>query len=333
MAVNDQTNSSQKSPPRKSALGQIAHGLARVPLVQMAAGFAVLVAALSLPEPRTILSLEARTEIVSVKIANPNAAAFRLTNAQVEIGRPQPLCLASVLVRPQANAVVTYARDGIGEFFVTVQGEYDVDTPEGGLALTFDGPLRLFLAANAANCSSGPQELPANGILTVGAPAIEVTEANGQSLDLLSGKVSVFGRAVSSLFGAVPLSIRPFVPNALYFASDQPLIPGSMLFDAEDTNAPGPAFWRGTVRFATDDSVPGLYVSASANAAQVKLVAPTISGGGSSETDTVSLGLAARLAGDPNLRVLYWLLGLLGIGASIGDAMLRAFRGRTGGIL
>jgi hypothetical protein len=151
-------------------------------------------------------------------------------------------------------------------------------------------------------------------------------------LPVLSGQLTIYGRAVSSIIG-IPLErlerITLVPPHSLYVADTVAIPAGSQIGRALSPSIDGKlalARWWG---FADIDMTPtgnserGILVEASTNASTLEVLPPAppdlLSGFREVDAvDTISLTLGAQLAGDPNLR---WLLAITGGVVATGGAL------------
>ena len=266
----------------------------------------------------TMVSVSARSEIVEVGVTQPDAMAFILRGVRVI---PSLECAQGILVRPGQGAVVRYQQTASGGLAISVDGDHVLEFEAGGAggSATGDEPGIFLLEPEDAECAPpSVTRLPVNGLLDLGAEPANVADFDYDPALLLSGDIRTHGRAISSI-GPVPLSFPPFTPNALFLADSSPLLAGSRLANAVDSQG-RPARWWGFADFEIGER--GLRVEAATNATEVDLIAATPAlgpGGGTSAggVDRISLTAGSRVAFDPNLRwlaffaaILVFLLGL-----------------------
>ena len=299
----------------------------------------VLTIALTPPRPLTLVAASVRAETLRLTIFNPDEASFRLASARVDdAGRVT--CVKDAIFRPEQNATVTYTREVGGPLIVRVEGRSSWRNRTALLGKAPRGVLIRVDPADKACFTPGRVRLPIAGALTIG--LLSASDATGEtSLPVLSGQLTIYGRAVSSVLG-FPLArlerLTLVEPQSLYLAESISLPPGSQIGRAFAANggrsASRDARWWG---FVDADMTPagaferGLLIEASTNASALELMPPaprvTVSETsnvvetGPARTDVISLTLGAQLAGDPNLRWLFAIAGgfiaVIGVAANV----------------
>lgn len=325
------TNRFGAPPPRRRLGAAIVSTLCAVVLVL------ALVATFS--EPSTVLSAVLRTEAVTLRVMQPSAARMLLPRARLP-GTDE--CLEAVIVEPARGATVSYLRPRGEAMTVRVDGplRWSACRAEGGACAAADPPREShddardlgFELSAAPGCAAGARvRLPVHGLAVFGATPTQLHGPEALQLALLGGELVVHARAVRDL-GGFPLP-RPFRPDALYQANEFTLPGRSILGDAallgDATAVPGApdTYWFG---FADADlgngSEQSIVVSASANTGAVDVYLPNphpdAAAGAPGRPERLSLSLLARLAGDPNLLILYGGLGLLALVVGLRSALL-----------
>lgn len=283
---------------------------------------AVAAAAFLLDAPNTMLSASVHTEVVELQVVNTAASTFALSRGRLESSNA---CHESIVVKPEVGALVTYARPGKGTLTVSVYGPavwYDAARRQNGQVFQSADNLAFELRDREKEgvipCPpEGRVRLPVQGVVTFGSDLAEIRDATTQQVALLSGKLTLYGRAMPKLLG-VPLDFGPLKADALYFSREIPVPGGSRIAtatrhpsDHADTNSD--ARWFGFADVVFGEGGPGaMTVEASTNARFVELYTPAPfhreAGGGGYRPDIISLSLGARLTGDPNLL---WIYGLI----------------------
>jgi hypothetical protein len=287
------------------------------PVMVLSGLLVVTVTASCVSEPHTMVSATVNTEYASTRVVSPQDGAFRLAAARID-----DTCVRDVFIEPATGAVVALTRPAKGELVVDVIGDSAWHSPyhQNDARQTRERHLRL-VVSNDCDCASGRSvRLPFKGLATIGADLQEVTsDFEKPQLALLSGQLAIYGRSI------IDLNFGPFQARALYLSQTLPVPAGSRIAaarrDKPSSAAAGPAAkyegdispWYGFVDADFDaEGSSGLTVEASTNARFVEIYPPApfrIEGEvHGSRPDVVSLSLAARLSGDPNL---VWLLGVL----------------------
>lgn len=274
----------------------------------------IVVAALALPTPSTLVVVTAKSETASVVVAQREAGRIGLTAAyNDETGA----CLTGVEISPDQGTKLTYTRIQRGPLYLGVAGSFALTSNETGL-VKHNGAFRLIVGDPARGCESAAgARLPANGIVEVGNEG--VVPVDTESAFLLEGKLTLLNRAIDKLYGIIPLDWGPFSANGLYPEQEVGIPAGARLANAKQRNGEL-ARWWGFVDF--DPESTALDVRMSSNAISLELFGPTPaeSSGSSSipsdligAPDIVAFSQGARLANDPNLRWLYGLAAFLAL--------------------
>ncbi len=270
-----------------------------------------------LAPPNTLIAARLDTEVLELRVANPHA--MRITLREARLGFDGP-CLKDLVIEPRRGAVVRYVREMRRALRVEIDGPvaWDADgAAEEAAGATF--------VVGSTGCGEGQAlRLPVAGMARFGDSRFFQDPA-APPLALLEGQLVVYGRALPTLL-SMPLPS----PHALYPVNEITLPGGSVLGD-DPTQAEAAASWFGhVVADLSDDGAPALAVSASTNAMEVPLRLPIANAGegqASASAEIISLGMMARLAGDPNLRWLYLLVGavvaVVGSLASLRDGVRR----------
>lgn len=294
----------------------------------------VLLIAFTLPQPLTMVAASARAETLDIRVLNPDEASFVLPHARA--GQHGP-CLTNVIVRPDQGSTVIYTRPVGGPLIVAVKGPSSWRNTSVLLGEK-KGPsdvTEFFIDPADRQCAgSGAVRLPIAGELTIG--TLSTTGASGdRPMPILEGNLKVYGRAVDALlFGAIPLGwlerLTNAEPGTLYVAETIVLPAGSHVghaFTNKPDASPVARWWGFVDANVSDRAERGMVIEASTNASTLKLVAPaprTLPAAGTTpmdDPDIVSLTLAARLVGDPNLRWLFaivsFMVVLIGVEAQL----------------
>lgn len=305
--------------PRRALLRLLGREAPAAIVGLLAVGLAIVF--FTLPPPTTVLSATANSETLSVKVSNPQAAAFVLRGARDALSEA---CLPTIVVEPDFDSEITYLRQLGGPLTLSVTGKssWRTDTQQIGgsdeLAIFRLDPLD-------ETCKPDPiVRIPTNGVLEIGAEPVDVVDTGHVWSTLISGDIRVYGRALSAI-GPLTLNFGPFAPDSLYLADSSPLPAGSRLTGAQDSNG-APARWWGfaQVDFRNAEKL-GIDVEATTNARKVFLFAPAPSAQAAAKPDMISLSTGARLAGDPNLR---WVATLSTIMLAVVSLLGAFFRTR-----
>jgi hypothetical protein len=291
-----------------------------------------LLAIVSLEVPRTLLYLSARTEWVEVQVIDPKRSALWLPRA---FHPDTKSCVERVFVTPAVGSVVRYVRPRGSSLRVIVEAAAGTTVSHGdGPARRLDeaGLLRYQVIRSGADCSTQDRvRLPAHGHLVVGqALAVQPSAMDEPSNLLISGKLQVFGRAITRLLW-LRLDAPPFVAGALYPVNELQLPGGTVVQRAlaEDRQADPAAelaAWSGFVDMNDADPSQALDIEATSNARSVAIYLPSPpvhQGQGGAAPDVMSLTQSARLLGDPNLRWIYGALTALTLVSPLAGVAIR----------
>jgi hypothetical protein len=286
--------------------------------------FIVILVALWLPEPETMVVANVRAETMAVSVADGDDASFRLNAATRDGGKT---CLRDVKVRPDPESTVTYTRR-IGEpLIVGIQG--------GASYAAMNAPVQhsarlvVFALDTTEPCRSAPAvRLPVVGVLMVGSAAIGGGDMT--QMPILSGNLDVYARATSKI-GPIPLDWLNGATSAAtrgFFHVESLDVPAGARIGYTRTlrNRRGRSPWWGfaDVNLA-DRSERGMLVEASTSASELEILNPlppsfrqaqVLPAGEDAPDeppafDVISLKLGARLLGDPNLRWLFTLMTVI----------------------
>lgn len=271
--------------------------------------------------PSTLVSASLHTESVSFRVTSPESVRIVFPKA-LRLDKDSKTCLENLLVEPALGASIRYTRPVHQPLEVSVSGSVTLTYAAKGKELTEKVRDVTIEVHDATGCADQRvQRLPVQGDRAIfGAHALDLTSAHDASLRMLSGRLTVYGRALSTVLG-IPLSASSG-RNALYVAGEIPLPGGAVIEEPEVAKVPEPtqrgsAMWSGfaDVDFTNEGSA-AISVEASTNAGAVSIFLPTPNLGQAARSDdpeTVSLSLMARLTGDPHLLLVYGLLGMLGL--------------------
>lgn len=295
-----------------------------------AVGFAAVLVGLvlTLDAPSVLVSGELETESAEIKVLNPDQMILELPLAATILDGVD-VCAPNIRLSVARGAEVFLTLQPDGGFVLATGGEtnWSSDLKSGQLREA-EGAYFLVSPDNGDCKWRGRLRLPVVGELTAGMTATgEVTPS--ELRPLLSGHLTIHGRATERVFGVLPLSL---------FASFTPIEPGK-LFNAGTYDIPaGSRMEGGTARFAgfvdvdilptgyaSLDNRMTLYVTTNARELSIFAPSPRLSNevaSGAPPTllaDTISMTFGARLANDPNLHVIFGgisalilIVGLLG---------------------
>jgi hypothetical protein len=319
-----------------------------------------------LQTPSTLVAAELSTESVQFRVTAPQSAAIALRKA---IWEEKGSCLSDVFVEPQVGATVWYTRPGRDALQILINGPVILTHQDGKeeasqrlktlsllvtggeagpaksaakLPVEPGGSEKMERSPEAITDGCGDtlvQRLPIEGDNVIfGAYPLQLTGAKDVPLRLLGGRLTVYGRARSHVLG-----IR-FLPDAakqaLYVAGEFALPGGTVIEDRVSTDEGADrqrtsAIWAGfaDTNFKSDSSL-GLTVHASTNTGTVSLYLPAPNLGPdvrkTSDPETVSISLMARLIGDPHLLLIYGFLGLVALGLGLVNAIREILNIRGG---
>lgn len=282
-----------------------------------------LIILLSLPEPRTVLAVEAHTESVRQKIVSPDQSAFFITGGQTEIfgsqaAETEAACSEDPThVSPGVGSDVTYRRYQDGVLVVVVSAPATVEAAGEVIALGTDQVARITVDPNSGCSIPSSLRLPLNGDLEIGQEPQIALDPSFVPAIMSSAEITVYARAVERLF-FLPLNFGPFEPGAFYVADGFPLPPSSHI-DGAARLVDGKlerAVWWGNADLSFDEGSNDMVVRAAvtANELSVNNLALFDASGSSADSptgDRISLTLSARLLGDPNLRIIYAFIGFI----------------------
>jgi hypothetical protein len=288
--------------------------------------------------PSTTVSVALLTETLEMVTVNPRQGRILLEHARVnDYG-----CVRNVVLSPGQGSRVYYSRPRHQALQIVISGDSLIEYTPAAQSNIKERRSERSTSIRAVIADAGTEKceenmpvgvrLPVHGLVRYGTEFAPFSDAT-PSLQLLSGKVSVFSRATDSLVG-IPLSVAPFVPNALYGTA--PIeIPGGSVLEGADNSARGstgdatPWYGFADVGFTTSD--PGaIQVAASTNARRIKLHPPNPVANEERtgvQPDVIALSMVARLGGDPNLLWLYSVVACLAALATLAD-FLFAIAGR-----
>jgi|TARA_R110002020_G_scaffold83397_1_gene206997 hypothetical protein len=295
-----------------------------------AIGFAGLLVGLvlTLDSPSVLVSGELETESAEIRVLNPDQMILEIPLAST-VMEGSDVCASNVRISVERGAEVFLTLQPDGSLVVATGGETNWSSDLSSAQIVEPEGAYFLVASSSEQCAwRGTLRLPIVGELTAGMTASgEISPA--ELRPLLSGRLTIHGRATERVFGFVPLSL---------FAAFTPIEPGK-LFNAGAYNIPaGSRLEGGSARFAgfadvqivsPETALPGegmiLHVSTNARELSIFAPSPRLSNqtkGGAPPTllaDTISMTFGARLANDPNLHVIFGgisalilIVGLLG---------------------
>lgn len=280
----------------------------RVSLIIVAILLALMIINIvTLPEQRVLIAGEMRVDTLATTIQNASESEYLLPVALVSTGYGQrSMCTEEIVIRPESGTTVFVTQELSGRLSIAFDGPIHWSTL-GQPATGNDVPPTFVLSPTAATCLwSEAIRLPIAGTLDVGLEVSGLQEPGTQVLALHSAKLSIFGRAIDRIFGFVPVEqIARFVPLPL--AANRLYPSGTFDVPAGSRLSAGDERWWGYLD-ARPESERGvtLMVNTAANSVDVFVPVPSNAGETAFEPEQVSLTLAARLAGDPNI---VWLFG------------------------
>jgi hypothetical protein len=277
----------------------------------------VVVAVVVLTTPSTLVAATLRTERVQFRVTSAESARMAFSFARTS---PDDACREKVLVQPGRGALVTYTRPARSALEVYIEGPVIVQVGNGTQTAQTNLTVTVSGSGDCAADAEAGQRLPIVGsAASFGGHPVPLRDAGDVPLRLLSGQLTVYGRAVSDLG---PFSIAVSGRRHALYVAGEIAVPGGTVIE-EPRTATGElidsgqsAIWTGfaDVDLGKEGST-GMTVEAATNAGSVALFlpAPKVAGDPtrSGEPETVSLSHMARLAGDPHLLMLYGVLGVL----------------------
>lgn len=282
-----------------------------------------IVSEVALYSPRTMISLKAETESLDFITTNSQASTLWFEKIFDKI---ENICLENLAVIVSNGTKINYSRQHREKLTVSIDGQMAITSGQDqtGKRTEF---VRLVADPLHKTCPvDGIIRLPIGGLLTVGTDLSFPSQQGEASLLLLSGEVSVFGRATSSIFGVIPLNWGPFEQDALYFVQKLDLPAGSKIQGVGITASNESRWWGySDVDLRGESKSINLNATTNAHALEVYTPAPywaSTAKDAPSRPDVVALSMSARLSGDPNMLWLYGLVVLLstifgGIGAML----------------
>lgn len=261
--------------------------------IVFAAGLA-LIATLALHglsgKPRTLTSIDARTELISFSVFNPDLAILYAQGFRIVSwpdGTLDSQCAAGAFM-PGVGSRVTYQRIDKTPLLVIVEGEGTFRKADDEI-LPFNGELFL-MADPKCDASLMANRLPVWGPGRIGS-AFSM-RSDGPSPTLLSGTLDVFGRTVS-----VPLWGNG---GAIYVAIEDMAIPAGSLIQTDPitaTNASSraPNSDAAMFGFVGLSDEPGLSVSVSTESPELSITPP----GARADSSHIDLSLFVQVINDP----------------------------------
>lgn len=288
----------------------------------------------TLPAPNTFLSASLNAETLLQTVGEGRRVLLPLPRA-VHINTDGVASCRTVTdpILVRSGSAVTYSAPIAGDLSITVSRGEQFDTYRVLSSRPSPGDSVEDAALRGACAWEGRMRLPIFGSLVVGMPLIAET---GDKLELLlGGSLRIFGRSTeTALGGLVPIgflsSLLSVEPGHLYEVQEVQLIPGSVLGPAiaeEDGSGAPEAVWRGfaDVELATGGVTDkAMVIGASANAASLLLQAPVPNDrpNSAAHKDSLSLSLAARLAGDPAVQLFIVIVSFIATVLSAAGQML-----------
>lgn len=242
-------------------------------------------------KPRTLTSIEARSEFVSFTVFNPDLAILYAQGFRIfswPDGELDNECVNGAFL-PGVGARVTYQRSAKGPLLATIEGEGKLRRLSGDI-LPFDG--ELMLVADADKCRSPllANRLPVWGPGRIGS-AFSM-RSDGPSPALLSGTLDVFGRTVAFPFWGKG--------GAIYAAIEDMAIPAGSLIQTDGMPAGNggsslPNSEAAMFGFVELSEEPGLSVSVSTESPQLSITPP----GARADSSRIDLSLFVQVINDP----------------------------------
>lgn len=261
--------------------------------IVFAAGLALL-ATLALHvlsgKPRTLASIDARTELVSFSVFNPDLAILYAQGFRI-VGWPDGTLddqCADGAFLPGVGSRVTYQRIDKSPLSASVEGEGALRKPNGEI-IPFDGELILLADAGCSD-SLLANRLPVWGPGRIGS-AFSM-RSDGPSPTLLSGTIDVFGRTV-----AVPIWGNG---GAIYVAIEDMAIPAGSLIQtdampASSNSSRAPNSEAAMFGFVELSDEPALSVSVSTESPELSITPP----GARADSSRIDLSLFVQVVNDP----------------------------------
>ncbi len=203
----------------------------------------VLLVAITPPRPLTLVAASVRAETLRLTVYNPDEASFRLPAARIDSSAGDDLfsalrarrtggaCVRDIIVRPDQGDTVTYTREVGGPLIVRVEGALSWRNRAALLGKSAEGAYIRLDPADRSCFMQAHVRLPIAGAMTIGlVSAGEGTD--GPSLPVLSGALTVYGRAVGSVLGVSLRLLERLTlvqPQSLYLANTISLPAGSQI--------------------------------------------------------------------------------------------------------
>ena len=274
----------------------------------------------SLPTSGSMFVVEVDTEVLDVKVFNPDNNRITLSRA---LNAETEYCIENIEVTPQEGATISYSRKLGGPLYLFVD---KVQSLSSNLSTAKDplGSVRLVLDEDNKECLPDQAiRLPTNGSIIIGSESH--SSPTDETLVASAMDVKIYGRATDRIFGLIPLTWEPFRPGVLYLSEELTVPAGSRLSGARSDSG-SVARWWGYVDVIFDGSIEKtMFASVATNAVTVDIFAAAPSGSHSvsasiSEksrnevvnSDLLSVSLGTRLLKDPNMIWLYTLIALIG---------------------
>lgn len=289
-----------------------------VPLIALFLLFSLI---LKLEPANVLVSAVLKTETIDITVTNPDKMKLVLPRGLVET-EAGSVCLTNItLLTMQAGHLIYTLLQGNGLAIATTgETRWIADETQGEMQ-SQDGVLISIMPNGECNWN-GLMRLPVVGKIEAGDVASgDLTQDNFKPL--LSGVLTIQGRAVEKVFGFISLSsfsFLPFEPGKLFNAGKFEIPAGSKLV-GKDARFFG--FLEIDITKNPHDR-NAMRVTASSNTKELFVIAPaprTASSQNSEPStltaDTISMTFGTRLLGDPNLHLIFGGLSaiLLLIGA------------------
>jgi hypothetical protein len=278
----------------------------------------------------TLSLIQSVTEIISLRVVSADASRFAAAGAWLQgesANDPAGECVRAFVV-PATGTKLTIVRINSGPLFVTLDASNNGQASrllfEDGSSRALKGRTRLTFDPKNARCKGAAAiRIPLSGVVVLGDEVAAPSLLDEQAPILLSGEAKLYGRGISDNLG-----LLPFEPTLFPLSNAVSIPKGSRIQECykKGSKKDGRAAWWGLAEANLTSVDAGFNVSLYTDAPRLALYtpggskpmdsAPTCtedkSGIGSS-TDMLSIGLLARIAGDPNLSLITVMLGVYAV--------------------
>ncbi|MYZ47140.1 hypothetical protein [Propylenella binzhouense] len=276
--------------PARAALAAVwTKPLARVMAATLAATLAYVAFLATLPSPRPLLILKARTEQASFVVSNADVASFAVSGLMLATDDADPACIGGV-VQPRLGSSVSYRRSQSGSLAIVIASDLEggagrIEAEDGAVH-----PLGTFATLVSDPDACGPwlvEHMPIWGPARFG----EVLRGQPDMMTpapaaLLEGELAIYGRAIESWLGIG-------LQGGLYSIETLDLPAGGFV-EADRALPVREQDWWGIIR---PDSELGLFVAASTEAPLLRIFTP----GPNAAPETIAVSTFTQSLNDPNL--------------------------------